>query len=268
MLAPIPFGAIEAWSWSFLGTAVGLLLIVWAADLAASGAAAPAGLRRLWPLVLPFAVVAVWIAFQTETGTLTTQHHPLWKTTAEVLGVPVQGSVSLDRYETGAALFRLLTYGGIFWLALQHGRDAARARQMMQAVVVAGVAYAAYGLAVEFSGAQMILWYDKVRYVDSLTSTFWYKNAYATYAGLGLVAALGLFVAAIGETTGAGFGRRETAAMLVNRLLARDWIILVALVVLPTALLLSDSRAGFLATCFGLLVLLIAARLGERRAAR
>ena len=37
----------------------------------------------------------------------------------------------------------------------------------------------------------MILWFDKLDYVDSLTSSFINRNSYATYAGLGLMATLG-----------------------------------------------------------------------------
>lgn len=268
VLAPLPFGSVEPWAWSALGTGVGILLVLWAATAAIRRDPPPASLRRIWVPVALFVPPVAWAVVQMSPDVPAAWQHPIWQTAGRVLGVDLVGSISLDRHQTGSALMRLVAYAGIFWLSLQHCRRVENAHHVLKAVVAAAVIYAAYGLAIHFTGAQKILWYDKLRFLDSLTATFYYKNSFATFAGLGLVAALGVLLVSITETTGAGYGRRETARVLISRLIARDWIAICALIVVTTALMLANSRAGFLATCIGLLVLLVAARLSQRKAAR
>ncbi|MGE0745196.1 MAG: O-antigen ligase family protein [Rhodospirillales bacterium] len=268
VLAPLPFGSVEPWAWSALATAVGVLLVAWAATVAIGRNPPPASVRRVWVPVALFIPPVLWTLVQVSPDVPAAWQHPIWQTAGRVLGADLVGSITLDRHQTGSALLRLLAYAGIFWLSLQHCRRVQNAHRVLYAVVAAGVLYAAYGLAIQFTGAEKILWYDKLRFVDSVTATFYYKNSFATFAGLGLVAALGIVLVSITETTGAGYGRRETARVLMSRLIARDWIAICALIVVSTALLLSNSRAGFLATCLGLLVLLVATRVAQRKAAR
>lgn len=267
-LAPLPFGAVEPWAWAALGTGVGGLLVLWALTLALSRRPLPASPRRLWYAIVPFVAVAAWAAVQLWPGVPQAWQHPMWAIAGRVLGTELVGSISVDRYLTGNSLLRLLAFGGIFWLSLQHCRDVANAQRVLRVVAVAAVVYAAYGLAVHFTGTQKILWYDKLRYLESVTATFYYKNSFAAYCGLALIAALGILLVTVTETTGAGFGRRETARVLLSRLVARDWVAICALVVVTTALLLANSRGGFLAAGIGVLTLLVTVRLGVRGAAR
>ncbi|WP_207436414.1 hypothetical protein, partial [Sabulibacter ruber] len=97
--------------------------------------------------------------------------HPRWGEAAQALGLPVAGGVSIDPAMTHAAILRLFTYAGVFWLAVQLGRERARAREAIVAVAVAGCVYAAYGLAMHFSGWERILWIEKWAYVGDLTAT-------------------------------------------------------------------------------------------------
>ena len=84
-------------------------------------------------------------------------HHPLWAEAAAVLDRPIAGTISLDPGATITAAMRFATYGAIFWIALQGGRDRDRARSALWLMVLAGFAYSVYGLFVDFSGADSIL---------------------------------------------------------------------------------------------------------------
>ena len=180
-----------------------------------------------------------------------------------MLGIRLEASISADRFATGSALLRLLAFGGVFWLALQYGRDARRARRIFYSIALAGAAYAIYGLIVHLTGARMILWYPKTAYFDSLTSTFVNRNSYATYAGLGLVATTGLIIDRIGRVLAEGLPWTETARRIITDLVGREWLLLGAWVAIATALVLTNSRGGFLATAGGLLTLIAAASAGS-----
>ena len=257
VLSPVPFGSIYPWSYTLMAMIVGVLVLLWAVTLLIRGEAPAVPLSRIkWPAIL-FGAVIVWCLIQASPWTPEAWHNPIWQQTAKVLGTEVQGYISVDPYATNTVVMRLLTYAGIFWLALQFGGDPVRARQVFHAMAIAGLGYAAYGLAVEFTEAMKVLWYEKdFRYRESLTSTFRYKNAYATYAGIGLLCTLALLVRALGREDFAAMGPRETLHVVITLVFGKIWYLVLGFAVIFSALLLSNSRGGFLATiaallCFG-----------------
>ncbi len=120
-------------------------------------------------------------------------------------------------------------------------------------MALAGIAYACYGLFAHFDGGEKILWLDKWAYIGDLSSTFVNRNAYAAYAGLGMVCCLALFAK--------GFGRsvRGRGAMVQDRaeaLVVEALPYLGGAGILATALVLTHSRAGLAATAFGVTALM------------
>ena len=257
VLAPLPFASVETWSWGFIAAAVGALLIAWSIELMRTRRRPEIGLRRTWPYVLGFLAVVGWAAFQASPLAPEAWRHPLWDSAAGVLGADIAGRISLDPAATRAALTRLLAYGGIFWLALQYGQDARRARTAVFALCLAGLAYALYGLVIAFTGARMVLWYDKVAYVNDLTSTFVNRNSYATYAGLGLLCTTALLVKMIADSFASSSSRRVRLRRFLEELAGRGWILLLGWAAIATALLLTHSRAGLLSTALGFLALIL-----------
>ena len=79
-----------------------------------------------------------------------------------------------------------------FWLALQLSADAARARLLIWCVVGISAAYAAVGLfALGFMpGGRVFAELEGSKFF----STFGNRNHFATFAGIGLIAALGQIV--------------------------------------------------------------------------
>jgi O-antigen ligase len=264
VLLPLPLGAVYQWSWGLMACVVGAVLVAWSARVATGRQEPGFGLTTLWLPMLLFGLTATWILLQALPITPHAWHHPLWETAIESLGregVPVEPAVSLNPYESLSGLARLIAYAGIFWIGMQYCRRAVRARQVLLAVTYAGFAYAVYGLAVYVSGSETILVFRKVAYLDDLTSTFVNRNSYATYAGIALVCTTGLVLVLLTQALEAGLPPRERIARLLDVLLGRGWPLLAAWVLLMVALVLSHSRAGFLSTLLGLLVLLAAAGL-------
>jgi O-antigen ligase len=143
----------------------------------------------------------------------------------------------------------------VFVLALGLGRDAKRARRGLQVFVYAGFAYALYGLIAFFSGSELILWFGERLNTASLTSTFENRNTYATLAGMGLVAAFALFLDGLGRVLRARVPPRTRLRWTLRHIFGPAAPLLVAMLVIGTALLLTASRGGTFSTLFGLLVL-------------
>jgi len=258
VLAPLPLGSNRGSSWFLLASVVGLLMSIWSVGMLVARQPPPVGvsLVRL-PFVL-FVGVCGWIFVQWLPWTPDAWHHPLWADASGVIGRELPGRISVNPEQTLTALVRLLAYGGVFWLSLQLCRDPERASRGLQFFVWAGFAYALYGLVAYFSGAEKILWMDKWTYHGSVTSTLVNRNNYATLAGLVLVAASAVFLDGLGAILRATVPARVKARWLLKQLLGPGAPLLVAILVIVTALLLTASRAGTLSAFFGLAVLMLA----------
>ncbi len=255
VLAPLPFAAVDPWAWGAIASVIGALLIAWGRELARTRRQPGIGLRRTWPYVVLFILVVGWIAVQASASALGTWHHPLWLSAANVLGLDLPGRISLDPEATLASLTRLLAYGGVFWLALQYGRNEDRARQGLLVLCLAGLAYACYGLVVQLTGMGTVLWHDKIRYTNDLTSSFVNRNSYATYAGLGLLVATALIFRTILASLDASSSPGERLRRLIENLTGLGSLLILTWIVIATALLLTHSRAGLLSAILGLLAL-------------
>ncbi len=253
VLAPIAFGAVQAWAWSLLALGSGILLAVWGALVAMGRARVVRMPRWLWYVLLPFVAAMGWAVFQTLSWSPAALHHPLWHTAVDALGLrePI-GAISLDPAASREGIGRIATCAGVFWLALQLGRSADRAGAAILAIAVGATTYALYGLFIELSGENRILWIEKTAYRDVVTSTFVNRNSFATFAGLGLLCATASLVRRIRRVGGVD-GRRERLRRLLAEHFASAAMLVACCFVLAVALLLSESRAGIAASMLGLL---------------
>ncbi len=268
LIAPLPFAAISVWAWAPLAALTAVLLAVWAGLLASGRLGLSVAPRKLAFPALLFAATVVWILVQMAPFTPSSWHHPIWSEAASVLKTGPSGRITVDPYETSGALTRLLWYAAIFWLALQACREEKMAQRAMSALAIAGFVYAAYGLVIEFGGFERVLWLKKFAYKDSLTSTFINKNSYAAYAGIGLVCLTALISRRMAAIGSAGTALGERLARSLNILFAQSWYLLLAWIVVLTALILANSRAGLISSLLGIFALLGALTLSRSASRR
>jgi O-antigen ligase len=253
VLLPLPLGAVYQWSWGLMACVVGVVLAVWSARVALGLQDAGFGLRSVWPLAVLFGIAIAWTILQAQSITPSAWHHPLWATAASVLGSETGSAISLNPFDTLSGLVRLLAYGGIFWISLQYCRRAARARQVLLAVVYGGLAYALYGIIVYLTGSEGILFSHRAADLDGLTGTFIERNSFAIHAGLALVCCTALLFVLLAQASGPTTSLRDRASRLVETAMRRGRPLLLAWFMLSLTLVLSQSRIGFLSTLLGLL---------------
>lgn len=256
LLSPLPFASVLPWSWAVFGTLMGLVVLAWCAFIVFGRYEIPVPIRKIWLPATLFTVAAVWAAIQVAPFTPASWHHPIWNETAEALSADIQGRISVNPHRGGSALALLLAYGAIFWLSLQFCRDRELAKTVFYALTFSALAYAIYGLLIEFTGLNMVLWVEKQAYRDSLTSTFINRNSYATFAGLGLICATAVIHRRMSKLTSPDLGRREQLRLYLSRIGEREWVYFLVWLIIATALFLTDSRAGVISACAGLLVFL------------
>lgn len=269
-IAPLPFGAHRPWAWSVLGLIVGALLCLWAVGVARRQIRLAIPFSATLPFLVPGLLVMAWVIVQAAVPMPAPLAHPLWTEAAVALGQPIaNSSISIDPAASWSALQRCFTYGGVFWLALQFGRDRERAYIGLRWLARAAVAYATYGLIIFFANLDVILWYPKWAYIGDLTSSFVNRNAFAAYAGLGMLICLALAIHALYRAKGGAsktsqVGLRDKVTIIVTEAGAA----LVGMIILGTALLLSHSRGGFLAAGIGFIALVIAGTMARLIAGR
>lgn len=277
-LAPLPFASNRPWSWSLLSLLIGVLLILWAITIFLERKVYRTGRQRRsliqvrsvrhLPATLIFLGLIVWFAVQASIGTPADWHHPLWREATASLGEPASAAISLDPVRTITSLMRVLAYGGIFWLAMQYGRRTEWANRILWMVCIAGTAYAFYGLVVHLGGYDMILWYEKWAYKTSLTSTFVNRNSYATYAGLGLLVALSLTLKEMDVCAPRGLTSRAGILEFLDNVNLKLFFLVISTVMIAMALLLTQSRGGFLSALVGIFALFISMALNQRKQGR
>ena len=257
MFAPLPFGGVYPWSWGLSAMVVGALLCCWGAQVMMDRRAVAIPTAWMWLLVALFIGVIGWGIWQTITGIPAEFHQPIWSSAGEALGKVLPGRVTVNTELTISAVTRLMTYAGVFWLALQYGRDYEPAMKGLGALVVAGFLYAGYGIVLAFTDTQRILWFEKVVYETDLTSTFVNRNSYATYAGIGLVCTTGMILQTIVDIFAESRSRRFRLGIAIERMTRRGGLLAIAWVTLLTAVILSHSWAGFVSAILGIVVLCI-----------
>lgn len=210
------------------------------------------GLRHLALPAGLFAAVVLWIFLQTATWVPAGLAHPIWQMAADALGRPVRGSISVNRDLTNLALLRLLTAASVFWLAVQLCRRADFANRLIGAIAVIGAVYAAYGIAVLRTG--QLSWLAIPSNGGMVSSTFYNRDSYASYAGLGLIATAGLIVRLYRDEPDRSIGNwRFRLGSFIATTGERGAAALAGGFLILAALLLTGSRGGAISAAIGLL---------------
>lgn len=258
VLAPLPFGSNRPWAWSLLSAASGGLLVLWALAAIVNPGFYTLAWRHYRAILLLFASFLAWAVFQTLPFSPAAWHHPSWSAMASAFGQPLAGTISVAPSDSLNGVMRLLCYAIVFWLAMQLGRRLDRARAAWWTLSLAITGYAIYGLIEQLGGSHMVLWFAKTSYYDSATSTFINRNHFAAYTGLGLIITLSLIADETKEAARQGLHSRSGWIYFLDHMRPPLFALMVAFVVLTTALLLSHSRAGVFCTAVGIVALLAA----------
>lgn len=251
-LLPLPLGLDRPLAWQIAGLMVALLLI---GALFLPSDSLGGTWRNLRIPILLFALTLLFAAWQSSGLMPAAWDEAIWAKASAALGRPLAGSVAADPLLAWDSLLRLGAYGGWLVVAVVLQANPQRAKAAVGAITLFGALYAAYGLAVYWSGNRTLLWFPKWAYQGDLTATFVNRNSCATYFGLTLVAGLAKLGVEISHLK-IYESRRENIRILIEFLTER-WLVLLALCLIGTALLLTHSRGGFMASCAGAAALFI-----------
>lgn len=252
---PFLFGSNTPLAWGINAILFCGLAIAYEIALIVRAKSHPIGIRQLALPAGIFGAVLLWALVQNANWTPVSLHHPIWKMASEALERPIAGSISANRDLTMLAILRLVTAASVFWMTLQLCRSPYRAALLLRAIVVIVTLYAAYGL---ISFAMMpgrVLWLENRPMLTYLTSTFFNRNHFATYAGIGLVATLGFILQLCQrEIFGVAAFRLRFAGFIEAFGQKEGAILLSSAFIITVALLATGSRGGVIASVAGVVV--------------
>ncbi|MEX0921667.1 MAG: O-antigen ligase family protein [Rhodovibrionaceae bacterium] len=267
VLAPLPLASNRPLPALALAAGLGAVLLLWSLAALRERALVSIPPRYSFWLAAPFLLYLLWAWLLTLPGF--GPPHPVWLQAEAALQTPLRSRAALSPSAAGATLINVMGYGAAFWLALHLGRRSRDARLILGVLAVAMVAYALYGLAMLLGGFDRVLWYERWAYRDSVTSTFVNRNNYATYAGLGLLLVLALFVEQIHAAARLAVGGLRAAIVgVIDESGTALWLLMTAVLVIAAALVLTGSRAGVGAAGIGVLALFAAFGLARGTRAR
>jgi len=258
LLAPLPFGSVMTWAWAPLAAITAIILAVWAVLALLGRVTFTKPVGWVQAAALMFGIVLLWVIIQASPFTPRSWHHPIWLEASKALGGTYSGKISLDPSETMSVFLRLLWYATVFWLALQMGRNSNYVRTSLRLIAWTGLAYAAYGLLVKFTGWEMVLWVKKFVYQTDVTGTFINKNSFAAHAGTSLICVTALLIDSIVNISSAEANKAGRLAAAVNQLIGQNWYLILSWVVIFSAIILSNSRAGLVCSVIGVMALIVA----------
>jgi O-antigen ligase len=257
---PFWFGSNVLLAWGINAVLFPGLVVIYELSLLIRRKSHPVAVGQIKLPAALFTAVALWILIQNATWTPDWLHQPIWQMTADALGRPVEGSISVDRELTSLALLRLVIAASVFWLALQLCRDAARANFLLLSIAVIIGIYAAYGLIATWLIPGRVLWF-KNPYLQIwprgvVTSTFVNPDSFSAYAGTGFVLFCGLILRSYRDEVAAAGGSIRFKVAFIIEVTGRKGLVLFAGAGMTLiALLLTASRGGIASTAFGFCVL-------------
>jgi hypothetical protein len=152
---------------------------------------------------------------------------------------------------------RLLGYALVFFLTFQLARDRGRARAMLGWLVAAGLVYAVIGLVVFWSDYSPAWLFGAKDMPPDLRSTFVNRNHFATWQGLTMLCAIVWLHLRMARPGTRPYTLPDDRATSAERWVLQAWLPLTAILLMATALILTHSRGGFLATLMAVIVLLV-----------
>lgn len=255
-LSPLPFGSVGAVWTPLYGILIGIALLDHVVEHWRSARALPPIPALLVLAAALVAMVALWGYAQAVPDLLPALQHPFWGQTAALLRQPdMPGYLSLAPEQSVQTATRYLVYLGFALLVVWHSRRQRNAELLLVLFLAVQTLYALYGLTLYFSGSATILWFDRPS-SGSVSSTFVNRNSYATYAGLGALAASALVLRYLRRVVDDEKTHRTRLRELIETVTSYGWLLPLALMVLFVALLLSQSRMGLLAVMVATAVLL------------
>jgi hypothetical protein len=249
-LAPLPFGSTDPPTIAFWCVILGIALMT--PSLRGLRVVHLAMLIGVAVIILAYALV---LHEQLSTHQWFAAAHPLWHDASQILGIPLQPSVSVARNQPFFALGASLAAIMSLVCGVIVGADRERARQLLRVVAWSGAGYAAFAIISFLIDPAMLLWRTKEAHNTVLTGTFTNRNTAAVYFGSCAIVWLLLICEAIRHRLSQrGASWRSVLNYLLIETRVRSFTSFLMLFLCLAAMFMTASRAGVVLSLISLVI--------------
>lgn len=266
-VAPLPLASNRDWSWSPLALSVAVLLLLCGLEIARNGDAYRRTLANAPSLLVPFALMAIviaWALMQTSDWTPASWASPF--SAAGVLGGSTGiRSVALNHEAVFIGVMRLLLNAGAFLIGAVLASSVPNARRLLGTIVIVATVTTLYAMIAQVVNGQapktgISIW---TPHDGFFSGTFVNSGNYATYAGVAAIAALSLALRPRRDHTPESLRQRWRRRLSTISGSAGFW--LANALVLMMGVLFSESKAGLLSLVLCLTIMAVLYSRGGRR---
>ncbi|QQR35426.1 O-antigen ligase family protein [Devosia oryziradicis] len=255
-LAPLPFGAVHAFTWGVFGLGLGLLGIVYSVGLARIGIGPNVSPAELPWATGAFALYCLFLVLQLlPLGAIAPSLTAFWANGMEFSS----STISVAANQTALMLLRHLTYGLLFFLMLQASQNPTRREFVLNAILLIIMGYCLLGI-VSLQSGDTVLGLNKTSYMGSATGPFVNRNSYATYLAIGAMIAL----VKAGRVLVRQASRHSHDGMVPDTI-TKTLLYATGYLLLVGVIFATNSRMGIVVTMVGsiLILVILATRLGS-----
>ncbi len=246
LLSSLFYGGNLPIYWVIWAVVAGMMGTLWFGWLALKGEEPRLPVNRFPLLAAGFALFALYHLVQVA---------PLGDLVAPVRSLALPGvtfalsTISVEPGETVFALFRWLTFGVFFFLALQVSGVSARGQKLLDLIFWGIVLHAFIGLAFRFQFGDTMFGIPKWAYLGSTTGGFVNRNSFATYLAFGAVLGVTRIMA-----MSLSRARSATARHVFDFYTGRHGVMpfIVGWLIIVVALITTNSRMGLLSAIAGM----------------
>lgn len=250
---PIPLGSNRPVFW--LINAFIVLAVFATLFMAASSTPTSNSRRTLALLLIPSAILVLWMIVQAVSFTPEAMHSPVWQR----LGSDATGAISANPAATLTSALQFVTIALVGIVAARISLNQQRSMVILRAVIASSCLVAVWGLYSIGVDEPPTLFGATGRSGDSLSSFFVNRNTTATFLALGLAASTAVLMARLRSSD------RGSVSQALAELPRRAGPMLAIIALLGVSLAATGSRAGVLAGGAGLVATFM---VGWRRGAR
>jgi O-antigen ligase len=200
-----------------------------------------------------------WAAIQVTPIASSNWLSPVWHGTASITGEKAASTISISPWRSTTELMKLASYIMAAWLARVFAQSSGGAYRLLDTIIIIGALYAAYGFALSLTGqSQFELFYGVAmqQTVHEFPGPFVNRNNFATFEGLVALCAGSRLTARIWTYADTAQEMRARILSILHYLAGKGAVWLVATLLAFSAVVMTGSRAGNLATWFAALALL------------
>lgn len=255
-ISPVPLGSTPPLTWTIWAIILGIATVTYClTSYRKSNRTAP------YPRVMKvgmamFLALCTYMAMQASP--LALLFGPFLVTVSDGSQVAFK-TISIAPGDTWLMLIRWVSFGMLFFLAYQAARDKTSATKLLIAISIVVTAHALYGLIALYQLGDTLVGAEKWKYFGVATGTFLNRNSYATYLALGVAITLSLAARSLIRR-----GRRDIEVSVE----ISSVVYFVAIGIMITTVVVSNSRAGFAVTCLAIFVIIVATIARNARALR